>query len=86
MSAMCLERVPDVALEHIFQYLSYDEIARCRILSTRFNALCKSLLNKGFRAVEKYHNKCLKVPVPSLADPLNFGIDPDPRIHTSETN
>ena len=61
VSVLSLEGLPEVALEHILQYLTYDEVAKCRILSTRFNSLCKSLLNKGFRAVEKYHNKCLKV-------------------------
>lgn len=55
-----LESLPEVAIQHIMQFLSYDEVAKCRAVSTRFNTLCKFLLNKGFRAVEKYHAKCLK--------------------------
>jgi len=51
---------PDTALEKTLLFLPYDEIARLRRVNKRFNTICKSLLNKGFRAVERYHSKCLK--------------------------
>jgi len=52
--------LPDTALEKTLLFLSYDEISRLRRINKRFNTICKSLLNKGFRAVERYHSKCLK--------------------------
>jgi len=58
---LSLDSLPEIVIEHILQYFSYDEVAKLRAVSTRFNALCKARLNKGFRAVEKYHAKCLKV-------------------------
>ena len=74
-----LDSLPEVAVEHILQFLSYDEVAKCRAISTRFNALCKSLLNKGFRAVEKYHAKCLKVSLEiTVVDSNTLNLDPDP--------
>jgi len=52
--------LPDTALELTLLFLSYDEISKLRQVNKRFNSMCKSLLNKGFRAAEKYHTKCLK--------------------------
>ncbi|XP_069677551.1 F-box only protein 28 [Periplaneta americana] len=52
--------LPDVVLEQILSYLSYDDIARYRIICRQFNILCKQLLNKGFILVEKHHAQCLK--------------------------
>ena len=58
---MALDTLPDLVLENILKYFSYDEIAKFRSISTKFNLICKSMLTKGFKAVEKYHLKCLKV-------------------------
>jgi len=57
---MNLEQLPDLVLEHMLKCLSFEEIAKFRRISRRFNIICKSLLNKGFRNVEKHHIKCLK--------------------------
>jgi len=51
---MALDTLPDLVLENILKYFSYDEIAKFRSISTKFNLICKSMLTKGFKAVEKY--------------------------------
>ncbi|GFG32382.1 hypothetical protein Cfor_04362 [Coptotermes formosanus] len=52
--------LPDIVLEKILSYLTYDDIARYRIICRQFDTLCKQLLNKGFILVEKHHRHCLK--------------------------
>lgn len=52
--------LPDIVLEKILSYLSYDDIARYRIVCKMFDTLCRQLLNKGFILVEKRHSHCLK--------------------------
>eukprot|EP00088_Acartia_fossae_P051560 TRINITY_DN5791_c0_g1_i1.p1 TRINITY_DN5791_c0_g1~~TRINITY_DN5791_c0_g1_i1.p1 ORF type:complete len:447 (-),score=163.03 TRINITY_DN5791_c0_g1_i1:537-1877(-) len=51
---------PDVVMEHMLSYLSYDNIAKLRRVNKRFDMMCKYMLNRGFQAVEKYHAKCIK--------------------------
>lgn len=55
-----LATLPVELLEKIFLCLSYEEVAQLRLVSQLFNYTCKALLNKGFRAVEKFHDKCFK--------------------------
>jgi F-box protein 28 len=55
-----LLNLPDIVLEKILSYLTYDDIARYRIICRQFDTLCKQLLNKGFILVEKHHRHCLK--------------------------
>jgi len=50
---MALDTLPDLVLENILKYFSYDEIAKFRSISTKFNLISKSMLTKGFKAVEK---------------------------------
>jgi len=57
---MNLGCLPDLVLENILCFFSYDEIAKYRRINCKFNLICKSMLNKGFKAIEKYHTKCLK--------------------------
>lgn len=52
--------LPDIVIEKILSYLTYDDIARYRIICREFDTLCKQLLNKGFILVEKHHAHCLK--------------------------
>lgn len=52
--------LPEIVVEQIFGYLSYEELAHFRIVCRRFNQVNQSLLNKGFRKVEQYQAKCLK--------------------------
>ena len=56
-----LGNLPDTALEITLSYLKFDNIARLRRVNKRFDLNCKSMLNKGFISVERYHAKCLKV-------------------------
>jgi len=57
---MRLDELPDLVLEGILKCLTYDEISKFRRVNRKLNIICKSLLNKGFRNVEKYNLKCLK--------------------------
>lgn len=52
--------LPDIVLEKILLFLSYDEIAQIRIVCKRLDTICKLLLNKGFNAAERYHSQCIK--------------------------
>ena len=52
--------MPVIMLEKIFLCLSYEEMAQLRLVSQLFNYTCMALLNQGFRAVEKFHDKCFK--------------------------
>ncbi|XP_014216887.1 F-box only protein 28 [Copidosoma floridanum] len=52
--------LPEIVLEMIFSKLSYDEIARLRIVCKAFDHICKKLLNRGFNLMEKYHAQCLR--------------------------
>ncbi|XP_049787954.1 F-box only protein 28 [Schistocerca cancellata] len=55
-----LHDLPDIVLEKIFLYLSYDEIAKKRQVCQRFNRICGKLLTSGFLKAEKYHSRCMK--------------------------
>ncbi|KAL4707557.1 hypothetical protein ACJJTC_000309 [Scirpophaga incertulas] len=57
---MDLVSLPVVVLENIFSYLTYDEIARNRIVSKSFNEICMRLLNRGFLMIERRHALALK--------------------------
>jgi len=52
--------LPDPALDKVLLFLSYHEIAQLRQVNKQFNVICKSLLNKGFRALKRFHSKLLK--------------------------
>ncbi|RVE49938.1 hypothetical protein evm_005406 [Chilo suppressalis] len=52
--------LPVVVLENIFSHLSYDEIAKNRIVSKAFNDICMRLLNRGFLMIERRHALALK--------------------------
>ncbi|EFX70553.1 hypothetical protein DAPPUDRAFT_61180 [Daphnia pulex] len=49
----------DVFLE-ILSYLSYDEVAKLRLVGRHFNEVCQKILNKGFLSFQRYHSRCLK--------------------------
>ncbi|XP_011302514.1 F-box only protein 28 [Fopius arisanus] len=55
-----LIELPDVVLETILSNLSYDELARLRIVCKHFDRTCQQMLNRGFSLMEKYHGQCLK--------------------------
>jgi len=48
------------AFQEILTHLTYDEVARLRMVCKQFNEACQKVLNKGFMAVQRYHNRCLK--------------------------
>ncbi|XP_063615325.1 F-box only protein 28-like [Penaeus indicus] len=52
--------LPEIVVEKIMGYMSYEEVAHLRIVCRRFNQISQMLLNKGFRKVERYQAKCLK--------------------------
>ncbi|XP_058808310.1 F-box only protein 28-like [Phymastichus coffea] len=55
-----LINLPEIVLEMILSNLSYDEIAKNRIVCKTFDDICRKLLNRGFNLMEKYHAQCLK--------------------------
>lgn len=57
---MNLLDLPDCMIEQIFEYLSYDEIARKRLVCTQINKACQRLLNRGFTKMMKRHTTNLK--------------------------
>lgn len=52
--------LPDVALEKIFSFLTYDGIAKNREVCKRFNEVGSKLLSRGFIQVEKRHSSIYK--------------------------
>jgi len=48
------------AFHEILSQFSYDEVARLRLVCKQFNEVCQKILNNGFMAVQRYHNRCLK--------------------------
>ncbi|XP_038217320.1 F-box only protein 28 isoform X2 [Zerene cesonia] len=52
--------LPVVVIENILTYLSYDEIARNRLVSKAFNDICMRMLNRGFLMIERRHALALK--------------------------
>lgn len=57
---MNLQDLPQVVLEKIFSYLTYNQIAENRIVSRKFNILGGEMLNRGYYMVERFHRKSLK--------------------------
>ncbi|CAH2098610.1 unnamed protein product [Euphydryas editha] len=57
---MTLLSLPVLVVENIFSYLSYDEIAKNRLVSKTFNEICMRLLNRGFLMIERRHALALK--------------------------
>lgn len=57
---MTLLSLPVLVVENIFSYLSYDEIAKNRLVSKTFNEICMRLLNRGFLIIERRHALALK--------------------------
>ncbi|KAI5643481.1 F-box only protein 28 [Phthorimaea operculella] len=57
---MELMQLPVVMIENIISYLSYDEIAKNRLVSHAFNDICSRMLNRGFLMIERRHALALK--------------------------
>ncbi|XP_072933823.1 uncharacterized protein pall isoform X2 [Epargyreus clarus] len=57
---MDLLNLPVVMIENIFSFLSYDEIAKNRLVSKGFNEICMRMLNRGFLMIERRHALALK--------------------------
>lgn len=53
-----LVNLPELVLEAIFSNLTFDEIARNRIVCKQFDRIGKRLLNRGFNSIKKYHDQC----------------------------
>uniref|UniRef100_A0A182QRM0 F-box domain-containing protein n=1 Tax=Anopheles farauti TaxID=69004 RepID=A0A182QRM0_9DIPT len=52
--------LPDCMIEQVLEYLSYDEIAKKRIVCRKIDRICQSLLNRGFIKMMRRHNMHLK--------------------------
>lgn len=52
--------LPEVALEKILSYLSYDEVAKSRTVCHQFNQIGGNLLSRGFFQIEKRHSAIYK--------------------------
>ncbi|XP_055323422.1 F-box only protein 28 [Sitodiplosis mosellana] len=58
---MNLLDLPDCMLEQVLELLSYDEIAKQRIVCQKFNTICQGLLNVGFHKMIKHHGHLMKL-------------------------
>lgn len=58
--AITLIDLPDLVLEKIFSYLTYDNIAQNRLVCTKFNIMGGKLLNKGYYMADRFHGRTLK--------------------------
>lgn len=47
--------IPEIALEKIFSFLTYDEIAKNRIVCKKFNDVGSKFLSRSFHQLEKRH-------------------------------
>jgi F-box protein 28 len=47
--------IPEIALEKIFSFLTYDEIAKNRLVCRKFNEIGSRMLSRGFIQLEKRH-------------------------------
>ena len=56
---MTLNQMPDLVLEEIFVYLSFEYLCSLRRVSVRFYSVCKGMLNSGFKSSQKNVAKCL---------------------------
>ncbi|KAM7355311.1 F-box protein pallbearer isoform 1-T1 [Cochliomyia hominivorax] len=52
--------LPNVMLIEIFEYLSYDEVSKKRLVCRRFDQIAQQVLNGGFNKVIKQHNISFK--------------------------
>ncbi|XP_063630717.1 F-box only protein 28 [Cydia splendana] len=57
---MDLLDLPVVMIENILSYLTYDEIAKNRVVCKAFNELSMRMLNRGFLMIERRHALALK--------------------------
>ena len=52
--------LPVNIVEQVLEYLSYDEIAKKRVVCKKIDKICQGLLNRGFTKMIKRHNTNLK--------------------------
>ncbi|VVD00658.1 unnamed protein product [Leptidea sinapis] len=50
---MALLQLPKELIEHIFSFLSYEEVAKIREVSRELDKICQGLLNRGFIQLEE---------------------------------
>ncbi|XP_058806278.1 F-box only protein 28-like [Phymastichus coffea] len=66
MCQKSINDLPEIALEMILSWLSYDEIAKCRAVCKTFDEKCKQLLNRAPNLVDQRCNQYLYVIKPQL--------------------
>ncbi|CAO1363088.1 unnamed protein product [Diamesa serratosioi] len=52
--------LPDVAIQEIFSFLAFDEVAKLRIICKRFNRINQEILNHGFYKLTNNHAKQIR--------------------------
>ncbi|KPJ16158.1 F-box only protein 28 [Papilio machaon] len=57
---MDLLNLPIIIIENIISQLTYDEMAKYRLVSKAFNEICMRMLTRGFHMIEKRHALALK--------------------------
>ncbi|XP_013134582.1 PREDICTED: F-box only protein 28 [Papilio polytes] len=57
---MDLLDLPIIIVEHIISQLTYDEMAKYRLVCKAFNEICMRKLTRGFHMIEKRHALALK--------------------------
>lgn len=55
-----LDALPEIVLIKILENLTYDQVAKMRIISCYFNRICKQHLNRGFQRVDRLQSQYLK--------------------------
>ncbi|XP_060520212.1 F-box only protein 28 [Cylas formicarius] len=60
MSFSSILLLPEVAIDKIFSFLSYDEIARNRVVCKKFNEVGSKFLSRGFLHLERRHGHIYK--------------------------
>jgi len=58
--AFPITSLPEFLLENVFSYISYDQVAKMRIVCKYFDQVCQRHLNRGFQKVEKIQSQYLK--------------------------
>ena len=60
-ASLHLQDLPEDVLRNILSMLTHHEVAMIRTVNKRFNTICISLLNKGFRSAKLYHTSLRRI-------------------------
>lgn len=60
MDSLPIEQLPDIVMSKVLGYLSFDQVAKLRLVNRYFDQICRRHLNLGFQRVEKIQSQYLK--------------------------